>query len=241
MKRRITAIILCMLMLISLFTSRMSAAANADATCTYSITADKKEAKQGEIINFTIHMQQTGTQNSLEAWLMLPDGLTYITGSGEVLDGVNTMLGWTGELEGVAWTESVLLLNGFGSTSYTGTEKLPLMNLQCRVDGDAQPGEYIITLVDLVADDAKYETKNPEVEPIVINVVEGSGDVADGVLGDVNGDGVVDTSDAQAIFNHFMGIAELPSDKLALADITGEGQIDTSDAQAAFNLFMGII
>lgn len=62
-----------------------------------------------------------------------------------------------------------------------------------------------------------------------------------GLMGDVNGDGSVDTSDAQAIFNHFMGIAELPSDMLAFADINGDDSIDTSDAQAAFNIFMGIM
>ena len=59
-------------------------------------------------------------------------------------------------------------------------------------------------------------------------------------LGDVNGDGVVDTTDAQAIFNHFMGISAIEEKYLVFADINGDGSIDTSDAQAAFNIFMGI-
>lgn len=69
---------------------------------------------------------------------------------------------------------------------------------------------------------------NPEEEP--------------GLLGDVNLDGVIDTSDAQAIFNYFMGITtEGQEFDAASADLNGDGFIDTSDAQAAFNMFMGII
>lgn len=59
-------------------------------------------------------------------------------------------------------------------------------------------------------------------------------------VGDVNFDGTVDTTDAQAIFNHFMGLAELSEEALALADVSGDGSVDTTDAQAAFNYFMGI-
>lgn len=62
----------------------------------------------------------------------------------------------------------------------------------------------------------------------------------EGNIGDVTLDGTVDTSDAQYIFNHFMGIMELSDEAYALADITGDGAVDTSDAQAAFNIFMGI-
>lgn len=63
----------------------------------------------------------------------------------------------------------------------------------------------------------------------------------EGVLGDVNGEQKIDTSDAQAIFNHFMGIAVLSDEVLQYADVNGDGSIDISDAQAAFNLFMGIL
>lgn len=60
------------------------------------------------------------------------------------------------------------------------------------------------------------------------------------LLGDVDGNGTVDTSDAQAIFNHFMGIQELSEAAQAYADVNGDGAVDTSDAQMAFNIFMGI-
>lgn len=62
-----------------------------------------------------------------------------------------------------------------------------------------------------------------------------------GLLGDVNLDGVVDTTDAQAIFMYFMGIEPNPAMiEVRNADINQDGYIDTSDAQEAFNIFMGI-
>lgn len=62
-----------------------------------------------------------------------------------------------------------------------------------------------------------------------------------GLLGDVNADGTIDTSDAQAIFNHFMGINVIEDESiLKLADVNNDNVVDTSDAQLVFNIFMGI-
>lgn len=61
------------------------------------------------------------------------------------------------------------------------------------------------------------------------------------LLGDVNLDGMTDTTDAQAIFNYFMGITvEGQTFELKNADLDADGYIDTTDAQAVFNIFMGI-
>lgn len=60
--------------------------------------------------------------------------------------------------------------------------------------------------------------------------------------GDITGDGTIDTSDAQLIFNIFMGITSIDDVTLLnIADVTGDGTVDTSDAQMVFNMFMGII
>lgn len=63
-----------------------------------------------------------------------------------------------------------------------------------------------------------------------------------GILGDATDDGVVDTSDAQAVFNHFMGTRLIENEKLYLnGDVTSDKILDTSDAQMLFNMFMGNI
>lgn len=170
MNKRIASLLLCFVMAFAMLAAAVPAFA-AGGTCTYSIEADKTTAAPGDIINFTIYMQQTGNQNTLEGTLVIPSGLTFVADSGKVTEGVAEKLNWTQALEGVAWTPvPKMLLNGFGAESYTGTEKLSLMTFQCTVDGDAAANDYQVTLIDLVADDENYETKNPTCVPATITV-----------------------------------------------------------------------
>lgn len=170
MNKRITSLLLSFVMVFAMLATAVPAFA-AGGTCTYSIEADKTTAAPGDTINFTIYMQQTGNQNTLEGTLVIPSGLTFVADSGKVTEGVAEKLNWTQALEGVAWTPvPKMLLNGFGAESYTGTEKLSLMTFQCTVDGNAAAKDYQVTLIDLVADDEKYETKNPTCIPATITV-----------------------------------------------------------------------
>ena len=170
MNKRITSLLLSFVMVFAMLATAVPAFA-AGGTCTYSIEADKTTAAPGDTINFTIYMQQTGNQNTLEGTLVIPSGLTFVAVSGKVTEGVAEKLNWTQALEGVAWTPvPKMLLNGFGAESYTGTEKLSLMTFQCTVDGDAAAKDYQVTLIDLVADDENYETKNPTCIPATITV-----------------------------------------------------------------------
>ena len=170
MNKRIASLLLCFVMAFAMLAAAVPAFA-AGGTCTYSIEADKTTAAPGDIINFTIYMQQTGKQNTLEGTLVIPSGLTFVADSGKVTEGVAEKLNWTQALEGVAWTPvPKMLLNGFGAESYTGTEKLSLMTFQCTVDGDPAANDYQVTLIDLVADDENYETKNPTCVPATITV-----------------------------------------------------------------------
>ena len=103
--------------------------------------------------------------------------------------------------------------------------------------------EYLLELLDMEAV-ALHPSENGHL--YIANQILGAIEVVEpeeepGLLGDVNLDGVIDTTDAQAIFNYFMGISvEGQTFALDNADINGDGYIDTSDAQAAFNIFMGI-
>lgn len=116
---------------------------------------------------------------------------------------------------------------GDGYTMFMDSEVLQMENLP--TDADMLIQYFTETLGGKIT---KEQYGNPKGEGRII--------IYQGMEGDVNGDGIVDTSDAQAIFNHFMGIEELPDTLLAFADIDGDNYIDTSDAQAAFNIFMGL-
>ena len=61
------------------------------------------------------------------------------------------------------------------------------------------------------------------------------GDPEPGVKGDVNGDGVVNTSDVTALINIILGTAE----SVSAADINGDGVVNTSDVTALIALILG--
>lgn len=168
MNKRITSLMLVFTLILTMLATAVPAlAAPPASSCTYSIEADKTSANPGDTINFTIYMQQTGNQNTLEGTLVIPDGLIFVTGSGKLEDGIKTTLGW----DSVEWTPVPnMILNGFGSESFTGTDKLALMKFQCTVDNDATAKDYEVTLIELVADDENYETKNPTCIPATVTV-----------------------------------------------------------------------
>ena len=167
MNKRITSLALVFVMLLSLLSFDLPALAATASSCTYSIEADKPSANPGDTINFTIYMQQTGNQNTMEGTLVIPDGLTFVTDSGVLTPGIKDTLGW----DAVDWTPvPKMILNGYGSESYTGTAKLALMKFKCTVDADVDAKNYEVKLINLVADDETYETKNPVCIPATITV-----------------------------------------------------------------------
>lgn len=62
-------------------------------------------------------------------------------------------------------------------------------------------------------------------------------DIDNGLLGDVNGDGVVDMADAISIVNHFL---QKPNTSLVetVADVNKDGHIDMADAISIVNIYL---
>lgn len=175
MNKRITSLVLVFVMAVSLLATAVPIlAAPAASTFTFTVEADKTTANPGDTITFTVYMQQTGTLTCFQGTLAIPDGLTFVEDSGILTDGLAGTLGWNKAAEGVGWDPVPnMLLSGFGSEDYAGTDKLALMRFQCKVNDTAAAKAYEVTLVDLVADGGStenYETKNPTCVPATVNV-----------------------------------------------------------------------
>ena len=155
MNKRISSLLLCLAVIAVMLASAVPVLA-AGSSCTYTVEADKTTAIPGDTITFTVYMQQTGTQTTLEAHLVIPSGLTFVDGSGVLTSSIKEKLGW----DSVEWTpDPSKILNGFGSEAYTGTEKLALMTFKCTVNSDAAADDYTVDLSDLVADDENTDPK----------------------------------------------------------------------------------
>lgn len=64
---------------------------------------------------------------------------------------------------------------------------------------------------------------------------------ADVVMGDVNGDGEIDTKDANLICSYYNELLELSDAALAAADVNGDGEVDTKDANLICSFYNELI
>lgn len=88
----------------------------ADANVTITFTADKAYAKVGEEVTYTVHVDtKVAPLNTLQFRVAIPEGMTYVAGSGAVIDGIKATLGY----DDVAVTETAdgtIFINGYGAT-----------------------------------------------------------------------------------------------------------------------------
>ena len=102
---------------------------------------------------------------------------------------------------------------------------------------DNNPTELI-----LYEKDGNTEVTEGNVGTGMILKLERNGQVLDQkaivVLGDVNGDGEIDVTDASKVVGHFFDIVKLTDAAFVSGDVNGDGEIDVSDASMMVNHFL---
>lgn len=73
--------------------------------------------------------------------IIIPDGLTYVEGSGKAVEGLAAKL----KAPIAEFTESTKMFVA-GSGNYTSTDETELMTFQCKVNADAS-GEQVVKLL----------------------------------------------------------------------------------------------
>lgn len=102
-------------------------------------------------------------------------------------------------------------------------------------------GDFLIITVTA---DADYTPADVQIDNIIFVTQSDLAAVTDfeveteaGLMGDVDGNGKVDTNDAILVIKYFLG--QNPENfNAAVADLTGEGKIDTNDAIAIIKIFL---
>ena len=109
------------------------------------VTADKTEAEPGDTVNFTVSMGPVSDMGSMQMKLDIPDGLTYVKGSGALADGLQKELGF----DMLDFTESSLIINGVASTAdYSSKSETKVCTFSCTVD-DGFKGKAKVGLTNL--------------------------------------------------------------------------------------------
>ena len=60
-----------------------------------------------------------------------------------------------------------------------------------------------------------------------------------GILGDMNGNGVIDFDDAGLIYAYYNGREKLTEEQLARADVNGDGNVNYDDAGLVYAFYNG--
>ncbi len=132
MNKRITSILLCFVMIISMLATAVPALAA--GTLEFKLTPDKTEANPGDVITFTVSMTPVEKfAGMLIRAKLIPDGMTYISGKAE--SGIQEKLG----ADSAEYTDSTktFLVGISDLEGYTSTTDTVLFSFQCKVNDDA--------------------------------------------------------------------------------------------------------
>ena len=109
------------------------------------VTADKTEAEPGDTVNFTVSMGPVSDMGSMQMKLDIPDGLTYVKGSGALTGGLQKELGY----DMLDFTESSLIINGVASAAdYSSKSDTEICTFSCTVN-DGFKGKAEVSLTNL--------------------------------------------------------------------------------------------
>ena len=168
MNKRITSLMLCFVLILTMLATAVPALAA--GTSSFTITADKAEANPGDTITYTVTMGAVSRLDSLKFKLVIPEGLTIVPGSGTLATGLKDTL----KCVDTAWTESTKVFyvtmcdEGTGYSSANPTE---LMKIQCTVDAGASGNltvDFIINPNDCY--DPAYDNITFSTTPATVNV-----------------------------------------------------------------------
>ena len=145
MNKRITSLLLCFVMVFTMLAAAVPALAAGSTS--FKMTADKTEAHPGDIITYTVTMGAVTNLDSLKIKLDIPAGLTFVTGSGKITEGLATTM----NVDGAEFTESTMVIligNAKAQDGYTSTLDTEIMKFQCKVDADASGNKTVNFIID---------------------------------------------------------------------------------------------
>ena len=134
-------------------------------------------------------------------------------------------------LKSAGTADGATIVYALGDNAQTAPTEVPLEGYSETIPTAVDPGTYYVWCK--VAEDENHEAIDPFCITVEIAV--------SGILGDVNGDGIVDIADALMISRYDAELTTLNKNQLALGDITGDGSVDIADALYIARLDAGLL
>ena len=143
MNKRITSLLLCFVMVFTMLAAAVPALAAGSTS--FNINPDKTEARPGDTISYTISLGAVTNLRSIKIKLSIPEGLTYVAGSGKTPDGLEETLN---NAQKAAFTESTKVFIVATAAGYTSTTDTLLMEFKCTVNEGASGNKAIDLIID---------------------------------------------------------------------------------------------
>ena len=129
MNQKITSILLCLVMILSMMTVAVPVYAAPVASTALTVSADKTTASPGDTITYTITMGAVSDLGS---------GLTYVSGSGALAPGLKAKLGFDDiSFTGNAATGRCIINGAASAADYASTADTVIATFRCTVNADA--------------------------------------------------------------------------------------------------------
>ncbi len=129
MNKRITSLLLCFVMVVSLLVTAVPAFATEGNTTSATLTSDKTEAKPGDTITYTVTLGPATDLKALAFELLIPSGLTFVSDSGKISEGLQTKMSAS-----AAMFAPTAMFVSVADAHYTSTDSIDLMTFQCMVN-----------------------------------------------------------------------------------------------------------
>ena len=101
------------------------------ASSSITVSADKTEAEPGDVINYSIILGPVDDMGTMQMMLVIPEGLSFVSGSGKLADGLKSTLGY----DTVDFVERTKIINGYGSgDDYSSDGNTLICTFQCKVE-----------------------------------------------------------------------------------------------------------
>lgn len=167
MKKKIISYVLALAMVLMLFPTFAFAATN----FTLTVTADKANPSVGETVVFTVTINATddaANYGGFQFDLDIPSGLSYVDGSGKIVDGAAAAIGADADCSFTVTADAKrVIVASVDGLSNLSNQKL--LTFSCTVDEGAT-GEKTMTLSNVQVTDKSYNIVEYAIIPATVNI-----------------------------------------------------------------------
>ena len=167
MNKRITSIVLSLVMLFTMLATAVSVLAATPVEL--KVTADTTSANPGDTINYKVSVGAVTDMGGLEFKLDIPSGLTMDDSSISIPDGLETIIDSDGPIIVPTKSNKYYWLYSAQLTGYTGTSDLVILTFSCKVD-DGITGTKTVSIKEVVLIDQSVEDMPFNVTGADVNV-----------------------------------------------------------------------